>query len=168
MQGLADFPASRFVGLMRWGDLSPVELAKASLDRVAQHNGTLNAVVTLNPRQANAFGLVISSPPQGTAHRDGSPHHLRWSPPDVPESWRAKGHVTAHAQPVPNTTLISLGGTLRKDTQWSRYSRVPSYCPRHFTSTPCRFGATAATWTLPAEPPQPPRPERCAAWPHSG
>jgi amidase len=47
---LADFSASDLQRLVGRGELSPVELVDACLDRVERYNGVLNAVVTLNPR----------------------------------------------------------------------------------------------------------------------
>lgn len=42
--------ASELARLVRARELSPVTVVEAALARVEQHNGTLNAIVTLNPR----------------------------------------------------------------------------------------------------------------------
>ena len=47
---ISTWSASELVQALRQGELSPVEVAEACLRRVEQHNQTLNAVVTLNPR----------------------------------------------------------------------------------------------------------------------
>src|SRR5919205_824989 len=48
--GLAMMPAMELRRLLLRGELSPVEVLEASLERVSCLNGTINAVVTLNPR----------------------------------------------------------------------------------------------------------------------
>jgi len=47
---LADRSASELAKLVRSGEVSPVEVLEACLDRLKKHNPTLNAVVTLNER----------------------------------------------------------------------------------------------------------------------
>ena len=47
--GLADLPATDLVRLVRSGEVSPVEIVRACLERVDAINPELNAIVTLNP-----------------------------------------------------------------------------------------------------------------------
>ena len=50
MEELADRSASDLARLVRWREISPVEVVQACLARVERHNPTINAIVTLNPR----------------------------------------------------------------------------------------------------------------------
>lgn len=47
---LADLPATELTRLVRAREVSPVEVAQASLDRVERYNPVVNAMVTLNER----------------------------------------------------------------------------------------------------------------------
>src|SRR5512134_530515 len=47
---IVDLSASDLRRLVGSGELSPLEIVDASLDRVERYNGAINAVVTLNPR----------------------------------------------------------------------------------------------------------------------
>src|SRR3989441_4737731 len=50
MEDLADRPAAELARLVRAREVSPVAVVEACLARVARHNPTINAVVTLNER----------------------------------------------------------------------------------------------------------------------
>src|SRR5256712_140457 len=50
MEDLADRPAAELARLVRAREVSPVEVVEVCLARVAHHNPTINAVVTLNQR----------------------------------------------------------------------------------------------------------------------
>ncbi len=62
-ESLALLPASELARLVRARELSPVEVLDACMARVERLNGTLNAVVTLNPRahdEARELGLRLA------------------------------------------------------------------------------------------------------------
>lgn len=50
MNEIATWSATRLCHALRNGALSPIEIAETCLERVAEHNDALNAVVTLNER----------------------------------------------------------------------------------------------------------------------
>ncbi len=50
MNDIAGWSACRLAAALRKGDLSPVDVAEACLQRVRQQNDAINAIVTLNPR----------------------------------------------------------------------------------------------------------------------
>ena len=60
------WPARRQRAALLRGELSPVDIAEACLRRVKDQNGTLNAVVTINPRlREEAAALAAKREPQG-------------------------------------------------------------------------------------------------------
>lgn len=56
MSDLADLPAAELRRRIGAREISVRSLIEASLDRIAQHNGTLNAIVTHNPRAMDDAG----------------------------------------------------------------------------------------------------------------
>ena len=68
---LADRSAVDLVRLIRARAVSAVEVIEASLERVQRLNGTINAVVTLNPRaldDARAIDRQLARGEIGRAH----------------------------------------------------------------------------------------------------
>ena len=55
---LAALSATEIVALVKARQISPVEVVKASLDRIERCNPTLNAVVTLNEQAIEALRLA--------------------------------------------------------------------------------------------------------------
>ena len=51
---LAEYDATRCAALVRSGELTPLDLADAAIDRAEQVNGALNAIVTEMYEQARA------------------------------------------------------------------------------------------------------------------
>src|SRR4029450_1791179 len=73
-------PATRLAEMIRTKALSPVELTRAVLDRIARLNPTLNAFCTLLPEQATeaaraAEGAVMKGGPLGPLH--GVPYSIK-------------------------------------------------------------------------------------------
>ncbi len=129
--GLARLPASELRRRMGRGDISPVEVMEACLAQVEQHNGTINAVVTLNARaldeakalEAQAargeekgplFGLPVGikdvTPVAGLRTTFGSPEYAEYVPAEdalVVERLKAAGAIILGKT---NTPEFAAGG----------------------------------------------------------
>ncbi len=92
---LPDLTAAELARLVRLGKVSPVEVVEAHLARVEQHNGLINAVVTLNPRAIDDARAL-----ERTLKRGGKAGLLAGVPVGIKDVTPVAGLRTTYGSPL--------------------------------------------------------------------